>query len=117
MPLGGQHTTTGSAASSAYLKRVPSPLLLPASQLAEVHGVPRGLYDGPVHEVLATARAVAPTAASRIATCVGKAQAPPVRNLHQSGFSLSGRAWGTLKVTAGEGGALVCGLFGAAEQR
>lgn len=55
--------------------------------------MPRGMYDGPVHEVPASVKAVAPSVASRPAPCAGKAAAPPVRNLHQSGFSLSG-TWG-----------------------
>ncbi|XP_067155677.1 dihydropyrimidinase-related protein 4 isoform X2 [Apteryx mantelli] len=53
------------------------------NRLAEVHGVPRGLYDGPVHDA-------AVAAAPRTAPCSGKGQALAVRNLHRSGFSLSG---------------------------
>lgn len=60
----------------------------PVPQLAEIHGVPRGLYDGPVHEVMLPAKPGSGTQAR--ASCSSKIFMTPVRNLHQSGFSLSG---------------------------
>lgn len=63
--------------------------------------MPRGLYDGPVHEVMVPAKPGGGTQAR--ASCTGKISVPAVRNLHQSGFSLSGElGLGVLPV--GEGG-------------
>ncbi|XP_012877331.1 PREDICTED: dihydropyrimidinase-related protein 4 [Dipodomys ordii] len=58
------------------------------NRLAEIHGVPRGLYDGPVHEGALPAKPG--SSAPARASCSGKISVLPVRNLHQSGFSLSG---------------------------
>ncbi|XP_016103140.1 dihydropyrimidinase-related protein 3-like [Sinocyclocheilus grahami] len=54
-------------------------------QLAILKAVPRGMYDGPVSEFSPMSRGGTPSASTR--TSPTKA---PLRNLHQSGFTLSG---------------------------
>uniref|UniRef100_A0A3B4DRJ5 Amidohydrolase-related domain-containing protein n=1 Tax=Pygocentrus nattereri TaxID=42514 RepID=A0A3B4DRJ5_PYGNA len=57
---------------------------------SRARGVPRGNYDGPVHDVISMTKSVPPTPTTRGPSCPGKTTAGPARNLHQSGFTLSG---------------------------
>lgn len=56
--------------------------------MAEARGVPRGNYDGPVHDVISMTKSVPSTPTTRGPSCP-KTQTGP-RNLHQSGFTLAG---------------------------
>uniref|UniRef100_A0A3Q0T495 Dihydropyrimidinase like 4 n=1 Tax=Amphilophus citrinellus TaxID=61819 RepID=A0A3Q0T495_AMPCI len=58
------------------------------SKMAEARGVPRGNYDGPVHDVISMTKSVPPTPTSRGPSCPKTLTGP--RNLHQSGFTLAG---------------------------
>uniref|UniRef100_A0A8C1W8S7 Amidohydrolase-related domain-containing protein n=1 Tax=Cyprinus carpio TaxID=7962 RepID=A0A8C1W8S7_CYPCA len=59
-------------------------------RMADARGVPRGNYDGPVHDVISMTKSVPATPTTRGPSCPGKTPLGPARNLHQSGFTLSG---------------------------
>ncbi|XP_055792957.1 dihydropyrimidinase-related protein 4 isoform X6 [Salvelinus fontinalis] len=60
------------------------------SKMADARGVPRGNYDGPVHDVISMTKSVPATPSSRGPQCPGKGPLGPTRDLHRSSFTLSG---------------------------